>query len=147
MAEEKGTVHKSYWISADLAQRVADYSSDNGMRISAGVSDLLERGLASTAQEPTRADQTAAEGPDVPEAHKEADPAVVEVLRASNADLRAEVSHLWAELARRDEQIQVAHELADQAHRLHAAEVSRALPDGRHMSFAEKVAAIFRRDS
>lgn len=54
--------------------------------------------------------------------------AVCDVLRASNADLRAEVARLWAQMGEKDRQIERAHELADQSHRLHAAEVTRALP-------------------
>ena len=71
--------------------------------------------------------------------------AVCDVLRASNADLRAEVSRLWAQLATKDEQIHAAHDLADQAHRLHAAEVTRALPEGR--TLRERIKSLFGRTS
>lgn len=54
--------------------------------------------------------------------------AVVGVLRASNADLRAEVSRLWAQVAEKDEQIRSLTGIADHAQKLHAAEVTRALP-------------------
>lgn len=57
--------------------------------------------------------------------------AVCEVLRSSNADLRATVSTLTAQLAIKDEQIATAHELVDQSHRLQMAQVQKALPAAR----------------
>lgn len=54
--------------------------------------------------------------------------AIIDVLRASNADLRATVSTLTAQLDVKDRQIEAAHGLADHAQKLHAAEVQKALP-------------------
>lgn len=53
---------------------------------------------------------------------------IIEVLRESNTDLRAEVSTLTAQLVIKDQQIEAAHGLADHAQRLHAADVQKALP-------------------
>jgi len=54
--------------------------------------------------------------------------AIIDVLRSSNADLRATVSTLTAQLDVKDRQIEAAHGLADHAQKLHAAEVQKALP-------------------
>lgn len=56
--------------------------------------------------------------------------AVMEVLRESNADLRATVSTLTAQLAVKDGQIRAAHDIADHAQALHAMETQRLLGDG-----------------
>lgn len=71
--------------------------------------------------------------------------AVCDVLRASNADLRAEVARLWAQMGEKDRQIERAHELAEQSHRLHAAEVTRSLPPegGTTGGIRGRIAALF----
>lgn len=70
---------------------------------------------------------------------------VVQVLRQSNADLRATVSTLTAQLAVKDEQIARAHELADHSQRLHMAEVAKALPPEGGTSIRDRIASIFGR--
>lgn len=70
--------------------------------------------------------------------------AVCDVLRASNADLRAIVSTLTAQLAEKDKQIEAAHGLADHAQRLHAAEVQKALP-AEGQTRGGWISSIFRR--
>lgn len=97
----------------------------------------------------TEADQDAPEGADGAgraETHADDLRAVCEVLRGSNADLRAEVSRLWAQLTEKDAQIRSLTGIADHAQQLHAAEVTRALPsEGEGRTWRQKLAAIFGR--
>lgn len=136
-----GKRHITIRINEDVADALDRRAGDDG----ASRSEVVERLLRASLCDATEAPQEADSGQGGPSAHDDGERAVVEVLRASNADLRAEVSRLWAQMAEKDRQIQEAHELADQAHRLHAAEVSRALPESKGRGFAERVAAMFRR--
>lgn len=63
--------------------------------------------------------------------------AVIEVLRESNADLRATVSTLTAQLATKDEQIRAAHDIANHAQTLHAMDTQRLLGDGGEVAATE----------
>lgn len=127
-------------LDAGTVEAVDAYAEAHGITRTEAAERLLSAALRATEGAPAAAEEVG--GPSV---QADGERAVVEVLRASNADLRAEVSRLWAQMAEKDRQIQDAHELADQAHRLHAAEVSRALPESKGRGFAEKVAAMFRR--
>lgn len=124
--------HINTRLEASTLEAVEAYAQAHGMTRTAALESLIMAGLE--AGGPTGgADQRATEA--AQEADREEVPptdlrAVCDVLRASNADLRAEVSRLWAQLATKDEQLHAAHDLADQAHRLHAAEVTRTLPAG-----------------
>lgn len=126
-------LHKTYRIEAGIVEAVESYARGAGISNGEAVERLLSAGLsaggdsAGADQRATEAAQDAGRG-EVPPTDLRA---VCDVLRASNADLRAEVSRLWAQLATKDEQIHAAHDLADQAHRLHAAEVTRTLPAGK----------------
>lgn len=128
-------------LEADVVEALDAYAVGRGISKTEALDQLLRASLCDATEAPQEADS----GQGEPSDHDDGERAVVEVLRASNADLRAEVSHLWAQMAEKDKQIQNAHELADQAHRLHAAEVSRALPESKGRGFAERVAAMFRR--
>ena len=144
------TVHKSIRLDADLMGRVQAHADTHGMRFSEAVASLLDRGLSAVSEGTTQAAERPTEGRqdgERAETHTEDLRAVCEVLRASNADLRAEVSHLWAQLATKDEQITAAQSLADHAQQLHAAEVTRALPaEGvETKTLRQRLAAIFGR--
>lgn len=129
-------------LDAGTVEAVDAYAEAHGITRTEAAERLLSAALRAT--EGNQYQQSADVGAPT-KAQADGERAVVEVLRASNEDLRAEVSRLWAQMAEKDRQIQDAHELADQAHRLHAAEVSRALPESKGRGFAEKVAAMFRR--
>lgn len=129
-----GKVHKTFRLDADIMAEVESWAEAHGMRQGEAVERLLADGLRyqqDRQEEPPRASERPQEATGdggQAETHNDDLRAVCELLRASNADLRAEVSRLWAQLATKDEQITRAHELADQSQRLHAAEVARALP-------------------
>ena len=110
----------------------SDYTEAHGAKPSEAASTLLRAGLRSLNQEGAAeaagACQEATGGGERVETHTSDLQAVVDVLRASNADLRLTVSTLTAQLATKDQQIQTAHELVDQAHKLQAAQMQRALP-------------------
>ena len=90
--------------------------------------------------------QEAAEGNGRAETHDSDLKAVCEALKASNVDLRQEVSRLWAQLAEKDTQIQSLTGIANHAQQLHAAEVARALPgEGEGKTWRQRLAAIFGR--
>ena len=90
--------------------------------------------------------QEAAEGQGRAETHGSELKAVCEALKASNVDLRAEVSRLWSQLAEKDTQIQSLTGIANHAQQLHAAEVARALPgEGEGKTWRQRLAAIFGR--
>lgn len=122
-------VHKTIRLEEEQLSRVTEWGEANGAKNSTeAIVMLLERALSGDAVRPDQTPTEAASGDSGTE-HAGADyRAVIDVLRASNADLRATVSTLTAQLVTKDEQIRHAHELTDQAQRLHMAEVARALP-------------------
>lgn len=118
-----GKAHISARLDDGILEALDAFAAREGITRTQAV----ERAVMALVQGPERAQEGAQEahGADVPPADLRA---VCEVLRASNADLRAEVSRLWAQVGEKDQQIQRAQELADHAQKLHAAEVQRALP-------------------
>ena len=129
------TVHKSYWIDADLAQEVAAYADAHGIKTSAAASALLRAGLEAESGRQERPQEPSGQAQGT-ETYTDDLRAVCEALRASNAALREAnismretVSTLTLQLHVKDEQIQRAHELLDQSHKLQAAQMTRALPD------------------
>lgn len=127
-------VHKTLRLDADLSAAIDVYAEAHGMRAGSAFEALLRAGLEAeevSAQRPSERrerPQEATGGGERVETHTSDLQAVVDVLRASNADLRLTVSTLTAQLATKDQQIQTAHELVDQAHKLQAAQIQRALP-------------------
>lgn len=130
----------SFRLETAEVEALEAYASGHGI----SRAEALEAAIRSLDHDvPSGANQTpqeAAEGQERPETHTDELRAVIDVLRASNADLRAEVSRLWSQLATKDEQINSLTGLADHAQKLHAAEVTRALPaEGRRPSLWERL--------
>ena len=115
-------------LEAESVEALDAYASAHDLSraeaVEVAIQSLDHDDASAANQKPTEA----AEGQERPETHTDEHRAVVEVLRASNADLRAEVSRLWSQIAEKDEQIRTANELLDQSHRMHAAEITRSLP-------------------
>lgn len=129
-------------LDADVMERLDAYAEASGISRTEAVERAVSS-LTEAAQEP----QEAAGGAERAETHAGDLRAVCEVLRASNADLRAEVSRLWSQLAEKDRQIAAAQGIADHAQQLHAAEVTRALPaEGEETrTLRQRLAAMFGR--
>ena len=90
--------------------------------------------------------QEAAEGNGRAETHDSDPKAVLEVLRASNSDLRQEVSRLWAQLATKDAQLETAQKTLDQEQRLHAITAARSLPgEAEGKTLRQRITEFFRR--
>lgn len=143
MASKK---HVTLRLDEGVLLRLDSYAEGNGI----SRTEAIERAIASLVESPSEGREgpnKAAEEEERTETRSADLRAVCEVLRASNADLRAEVSRLWAQLATKDEQIQAAQSLADHAQQLHAAEVTRALPaEGEETkTLRQRIAAIFGR--
>lgn len=132
--------HISMRLESSTIEAVEAWASAHGTTRSAAIESLLLSGLDGPV-EGREQPQEAAGGQGGTEAHADDLRAVCEVLRASNADLRAEVSRLWAQLSEKDAQIRSAQNIADHAQQLHAAEVTRALPAeaGKHVSWWERL--------
>lgn len=133
-------------LDAAVMERLDSYAEGSGI----SRTEAVERAIASLVENPSEGREgppVADGGEERTETHPEDLRAVCEVLRASNADLRAEVSRLWSQLATKDEQIRTAQSLADHAQQLHAAEVTRALPaEGEETkTLRQRLAAIFGR--
>ncbi len=126
-------------LDADVMERLDAYAEASGI----SRTEAVERAVSSL----TEAAHEDAGEPERAETHAEDARAVCEVLRASNADLRAEVSRLWSQLAEKDRQIAAAQGIADHAQQLHAAEVTRALPaEGEETrTLRQRLAAMFGR--
>lgn len=127
-------------LEAELVEALDAYAETNGKSRTQAVEDALEALL----------DGSVRDGEPTADAGKgSADGALMEALRASNADLRAAlvdtratVAALTAQLSVKDEQIARAHELVDQSHRLQMAEVQRgrkALPGPRGEGLMAKI--------
>lgn len=126
-------------LDAETVQLLESWASENGMTRAEAARFAI---LALT--EPNQGDTDVTEDNERAETQADDLRGVCEVLRASNTDLRAEVSRLWAQLATKDEQIQSLTGLANHAQQLHAAEVTRALPpEGR--TWRQRLASIFGR--
>ena len=138
--------HVTLRLDEGVLVRLDSYAEGSGI----SRTEAIERAIASLVESPSEGREGPNKAPDEEsrsETHHEDLRAVCEVLRASNADLRAEVSRLWAQLATKDEQIQAAQSLANHAQQLHAAEVTRALPaEGEETkTLRQRLAAIFGR--
>ena len=137
------TVHKSYWIDADLAQEVAAYADAHGIKTSAAASALMRAGLEAESgrQEATGAvsadDMDSAtngtgagfserqERPQEPsgqaqgtETHTDDLRAVCEALRASNAALREANISMRETVSTLTLQLHVKDEQIQRAHEL-----------------------------
>lgn len=112
-----------------LVDALDRYAADRGMTRTAAVEHIITDALR-TSEDPTEGTERAGGT----KAHNDELRAVVEVLRASNAGLREQVSHLYDQIRVKDKQIATAHDLADHAQALHMAEVQRALPAPRRRS-------------
>lgn len=136
--------HISMRLESSTIEAVEAWASSHGTTRTAAIEALLLSGLDGPA-EGREKPQEAAGGQGGTEAHADDLRAVCEVLRASNADLRAEVSRLWAQLSEKDAQIRSAQNIADHAQQLHAAEVTRALPEEGEQTrtLRQRLAAIF----
>lgn len=121
-------------LPEELVESVDTYARDHQTSRTSAIETLVQMGLddVMTAQD-GRKD---GEGTNAP---REEYAAVLEVLKASNADLRATVSTLTAQLATKDAQISQAMELTDQSHRLQMAATTRALTDGGRPSFWQRI--------
>ena len=142
MASKK---HVTLRLDEDVLVRLDTYAEGHGI----SRTEAVERALVSLFEGTSEGRETV-EKPLEDEARTEGSAdlrAVCDVLRASNADLRAEVSRLWSQLATKDEQIRTAQSLADHAQQLHAAEVTRALPAEveETKTLRQRLAAIFGR--
>lgn len=143
MASKK---HVTLRLDEDVLVRLDTYAEGHGI----SRTEAVERALVSLFEGTSEGRETV-EKPLEDEARTETGSAdlraVCDVLRASNADLRAEVSRLWSQLATKDEQIRTAQSLADHAQQLHAAEVTRALPAEveETKTLRQRLAAIFGR--
>ena len=133
-------------LDADVMERLDAYAEASGISRTEAVERAVSS-LTEAAQEAAQEPQEDAGGPERAETHAGDLRAVCEVLRASNADLRAEVSRLWSQLAEKDRQIAAAQGIADHAQQLHAAEVTRALPaEGEETrTLRQRLAAMFGR--
>lgn len=94
----------------ETIEAVEAWAEDHELTRTGAIEDLITKGLQ-------------------PERSTNATNELTDVLRQSNADLRATVATLTMQLAEKDRQIAKAHELADQAHRMHAALIVKALPE------------------
>lgn len=142
--------HVTLRIDGEVLDALDAWAEGHGMTRTAALERLVTDGMGASSEDAPEARETgerAAEGEERTETRPEDLRAVCEVLRASNADLRAEVSRLWSQLATKDEQIRTAQSLADHAQQLHAAEVTRALPaEGEETkTLRQRLAAIFGR--
>lgn len=151
------TTHKSYRLDDELLKRLDDYSKGRGMRPSEAVSYLLcialdaesSTGTSQGHQTPHKAAKEEGRATE-PQAETMA---VLDALRASNADLRAAlidtramVATLTSQLAVKDAQISTAHELAGQAQRLQMADIAKAsLESGAHNGtrLRDRIASLF----
>lgn len=145
-----GKSHVNARIDDNVLEALDAWAKDHGMTRTAAVERLVMDGIRANVDPPSvgpEQRQRVDEGTERAETHPEDLRAVIDVLRASNADLRAEVSRLWSQLATKDEQIRAAQNLADHAQQLHAAEVTRALPaEGEETrTLRQKLASIFGR--
>lgn len=123
--------HVTIRVDSEVLEALDAWAEVHGMTRTAALERLVMDGMNVSNEGPSEDAETGGKAPEDAErvkTHTEDLRAVCEVLRSSNADLRAEVSRLWSQLATKDEQIRTAQGLADHAQQLHAAEVTRALP-------------------
>lgn len=115
-------------LEAESVEALDAYASAHDLSraeaVEVAIKSLDHEDAPGTSQKPPEVPEDA----ERPETHAEDHRAVVEVLRASNADLRQEVSRLWLQISEKDQQIRSLQGIADHAQQLHAAEVTRALP-------------------
>lgn len=121
-----GKRHVSVRLEESTIEAVDAWAEAHGMTRTAALESIVMAGLGGASGTPVDAvDATEArDGTEVPAGDMRA---VCDVLRASNADLRAEVSRLWSQLGEKDRQIASAHELADHAQALQAAQAQTKL--------------------
>lgn len=135
--------HVTIRIDGEVLDALDAWANSRGMTRTAALERLVMDGMSATTEGTSDATETGEKAPESQEreeTHTDELRAVIDVLRASNADLRAEVSRLWSQLATKDEQINSLTGLADHAQKLHAAEVTRALPaEGRRPSLWERL--------
>lgn len=132
-------------LEATTLDRIASFSEGAGITRGAAIEALLIEALEASdkatqapespdngnyEQAPTDGGSGPYTAPHGPTQAPDEARAVIDVLRESNADLRATVSTLTAQLAVKDGQIRAAHDIADHAQALHAMETQRLLGDG-----------------
>lgn len=142
-------VLRSVRLEAGTFEAVDAWAKEHGTGKGEAMERLIRAGIDATSGNQTTAGATDAD--DGANIHTSDQGAVIEALRASNADLRealvgtrAVVSTLTAQLATKDEQIARAHDLAEHAQQLHAIETTKALPAPRR-SWLERL-GIRRKD-
>ena len=139
--------HLTLRIDEEVVRNLDAWAEAHGTSRTAAIERLVMDGIAASDKAPgeaTEAAQEAPEGPERVETHSEDLRAVCAALRASNTDLRQEVSRLWSQIATKDEQLEAAQRTLDQAQRLHAAEVARSLP-GEAKTLRQRLAEFFTR--
>lgn len=139
-------------LEVDTLERITAFSEGAGLTRGAAIEALLIEALkasdeatqAHTSPDKGNREQTPTDGgsgpytaPHGPTQAPDEARAVIDVLRESNADLRATVSTLTAQLAVKDEQIRAAHDLAGHAQTLHAMDTQRLIGDGGEIVAAE----------
>ena len=116
--------HVNARLEASTIEALDEYAVARGVTRTAALEELITKGLQ--------------DGEPAPEGVNQRE--IIDLLRTSNADLREEVSRLWAQvgekdrqISEKDKQIAAAQELTDQAHHLHAADLTmgKALPEPR----------------
>lgn len=142
--------HVTIRIDSDVLSTLDAWAKGHGVSRTAALERLVVDGIGTDKEDPPEGPERPTEGRqdgERAETHTEDLRAVCEVLRASNADLRADVSRLWSQLATKDEQIRTLTGIADHAQQLHAAEVTRALPaEGMETkTLRQRLGAIFGR--
>lgn len=144
-----GKTHINVRLEESVLEALQAYAEGHGMTRTAAIERLVMDGIAAsekTPEEATETAQEATEGPERVETHSEDLRAVVGLLRASNSDLRQEVSRLWSQLATKDAQLETAQKTLDQEQRLHAITAARSLPgEAEGKTLRQRIADFFRR--
>jgi len=141
--------HLTLRIDEEVVRNLDAWAEAHGTSRTAAIERLVMDGIAASEKTPGEATETAQEAPEDPErveTHSEDLRAVCDLLRASNSDLRQEVSRLWAQLATKDAQLETAQKTLDQEQRLHAITAARSLPgEAEGKTLRQRIADFFRR--
>lgn len=121
-----GKRHVSVRLEDSTIEAVDAWAKARGMTRTAALESIVMTGLGGASGTPVDSVDATETNHDTAGAAGDLR-AVCDVLRASNADLRAEVSRLWSQLGEKDRQIASAHELADHAQALQAAQAQAKL--------------------
>jgi len=141
--------HVNIRLEESVLEALQAYAEGHGMTRTAAIERLVMDGIAASDKAPgeaTEAAQEAPEGPERVETHSEDLRAVCAALRASNTDLRQEVSRLWSQIATKDAQLETAQKTLDQEQRLHAITAARSLPgEAEGKTLRQRIAEFFTR--